>query len=330
MSERLIPISTYAKADNIIELNGYVSIEGIDEKIEIPEKKHLILYNFSLVSGEIVIPRNHNVLRIFLKPNIIKGHSPDDFSHLLLKGESVDKVLKLKIQVWCKNTRWCSNQISINISDAKGRKEVYFDVPMSEVKDEIIISGFVTREKGGNSNEPRKANSLHSVLSNCEDVAIQIDERKEIVGNHLPIDYEDLIDKSKIFDIKGLDNDFEIPRIKCAKEFKEYFVRDDLKTVNATFMMVMFYLLDSYLKWLIFSCKYDANDKNHKGLVETFAKYCNISKAKLVDLIEEKKYSETQTREYLILSHKLLYGLQVDSQVKYAKELKQLIKDEGK
>ncbi len=330
MSERIIPISPYAKADNMIDLKGYVSIDGIEEKIEIPDKKHLILYNFSLANGDIVVPRNHDILRIFLKPTIAKGHSPNDFSHFLLNGESVEKVLKLKLQVWCKNTRWCSNQLSANISDATGRKEVYFDIPMSEVKEEITIVGFVIRETGNKVNETRKANTIYSVLSNCEAVAIQIDERKEIGGNHLPIDYEDLSHKDMVFDIKGLENDFDLPRIKCAKEFKEYFVRDDLKTVNSTFMMAMFYFLDSYLKWLIFICKYDAHDKNHKGLVETFSKYCGISKAHLVELIEEKKYSENQTKQYLTLSHNLLFGLQADSPVKYARELKQMIKEESK
>ena len=100
MSERIIPISPYAKADNMIDLKGYVSIDGIEEKIEIPDKKHLILYNFSLANGDIVVPRNHDILRIFLKPTIAKGHSPNDFSHFLLNGESVEKVLKLKLQVW--------------------------------------------------------------------------------------------------------------------------------------------------------------------------------------------------------------------------------------
>jgi hypothetical protein len=52
MSERIISISPYAKADNMIDLKGYVSIEGIEEKIEIPEKKHLILYN-GLQLGEV-------------------------------------------------------------------------------------------------------------------------------------------------------------------------------------------------------------------------------------------------------------------------------------
>ena len=330
MSERIISISPYAKADNMIDLKGYVSIDGIEEKIEIPEKKHLILYNKSLVNGDVLLPRNHGLLKIFLKPTIAKGFSLNDFSHLLLNGESVEKVLKLKLQVWCKNIRWCSNQLSVNLSDATGRKEVYFDIPMSEVKEEITVSGFVIRETGNKANETRKANTIYSVLSNCEEVAIQIDERKEIGGNHLPIDYEDLSNKDMVFDIKGLENDFELPRIKCAKEFKEFFVRDHLKTVNVTFMMAMFYFLDSYLKWLIFNCKYDAHDKNHKGLVEIFSKYCGISKTNLVELIEEKKYSENQTKQYLTLSHKLLFGLQADSPVKYAKELKQMIKEEDK
>ena len=328
MSERIISISPYSKADNLINLEGHVSINGIKEKIEIPEKKHLILYNYSLANGETLIPRNHDTLRIFLKPTIANGHSLNDFSHLLLNGESIEKVLKLKLQVWCKNTRWCSNQISINLSDTTGRKEVYFDIPVSEVKEEITVSGFVTREKGSNTREIRKADSIYSVLSNCEDLSIQIDERKEIGGNHLPIDFEDLSNKDMIFDIKGIENDFELPRIKCAKEFREFFVRDDLKTVNSTFMMAMFYFLDSYLKWLIFNCKYDAHDKNHKGLVETFSKYCHLSKANLIELIEEKKYSENQIKQYLSLSHKLLFGLQVESTVKYAKELKKIIKEE--
>lgn len=330
MSERIIPISPYLKADNLIDLKGYVSIEGVEEKIDIPEKKYLILYNFLLANGEIVVPRNHETFRIFLKPTMAKGHSLNDFSHLLLTGEAIEKVLKLKLQVLCKITRWCSNQLSINLSDTNGRKEVYFDIPMSEIKEEITISGFVTRETGNKTGEIRKANSIYSVLSNCEDIAIQIDERKEIGGNHLPIDYEDLFNKDMVFDIKGLENDFELPRIKCAKEFKEFFVRDDLKTVNSTFMMAMFYFLDSYLKWLIFNCKYDAHDKNHKGLVETFSKYCSISKATLIELIEEKKYSEKQTRQYLSLSHKLLSGIQTDSPVKYAKELKLMLKEESK
>jgi hypothetical protein len=133
-----------------------------------------------------------------------------------------------------------------------------------------------------------------------------------------------------IFDINGLENDFELPRIKCAKDFKDYFVRDDLNTVNASFMMAMFYILDSYLKWVIFNCKYDAHDKNHKGLIESFSKYCGISKANLIEIVEEKKYSENQIKQYLILSHKLLNGIQCDSPIKYAKELKIMIKDEIK
>lgn len=330
MSERIISISPYAKADNLIDLKGYVSFDGMEEKIEVPEKKHLILYNHPLSSGEILVPRNQKAFRVFLKPAISKGYSKTDFNHLVLSGELPDKVLKLRLQAWCKNTRWCSNQLSLSLTEANSRKEIYFDILLSDVKDEIIISGFITREFGNNRNETRKANSIYSVLSNCENIFIQIDERKEIGGNHLPIDFEDLSHKDLVFDIKGLENDFELPRIKCANELKEYFVQDNLKTVNSTFMMVMFYFLDSYLKWLIFSCKYDAHDKNHKALVESFSKYCGTSKANLVDLIEEKKYSENQTKQYLTLSYKLLIGIQTDSPIKYLKELKQIIKEEAK
>jgi hypothetical protein len=326
MSEQIIAISTYAKADNLIDLKGYVAIEGVDEKIDIPERKQLILYNYSLSNGEIIVPRNHNSLKILLKPGIVKGQGQNDFNQLLLNGEVSERVLKLRIQVWCKNTRWCSNQLAMNLSDVNGRKEIHFEIPISEVKEEIIISGFITREVANSKNETRKANSIYSVLSTCEEIAIQIDERKEIGGNHLPIFPEDI--GELLFDIHGLENDFELPIIKYSEDFKEYFVRDNLGTVNSTFMMAMFYFLDAYLKWLIFKCKFDAHDKNHKGLVETFAKYCSISKVKLVEIIEEKKYSENQTKQYLSLSHNLLHGIQVDSPIKYAKELKQIIKGE--
>jgi hypothetical protein len=328
MSERNITISPYAKADNLIDLKGYVSLDGVEEKIDIPEKKQLILYNYSLLNGDIVVPRKLDSFRIFLKPVFAKGHSQNDFHHLLMNGESAEGTLKLRLQVWCKKTRWCSNQLSLNLNEASGRKEVYFDIPVSEVKEEVVVSGFVTREKGNNRNESRKANTIYSVLSTSDEISIQIDERKEIGGNHLPIFPEDI--GELLFDIHGLENDFELPAIKYSEDFKEYFVRDNLKTVNTAFMMAMFYFLDSYLKWLIFKCKYDAHDKSHKGLIETFAKYCSISKANLVELVEERKYSENQIKQYLTLSHNLLHGIQVDSPVKYAKELKLMIKEETK
>ena len=330
MSERTITISPYAKEDSLIDLKGYVSIEGVTEIIEIPEKKHLILYNYSLTNDEVVLPREHNFLRIYLKPELAKGKSINDFSNLLINGEIPDRVLKLKLQVSCKTTRWCSNQLSINLNEINGGKEIYFDIPTSDVKDEITISGFIIRAIGIKKDELRKANAIYSVLSNCEDITIQIDERKDIGGNHLPFDYEDLKSKHMVFEIKGLENDFELPRIKCAKEFQEYFVRDDLKTVNSSFMMAMFYFLDSYLKWLIFKCRYDSHDKRHKALIETLARYCGISKTELIELIQEKKYSEHQTKNYLSISHKLFCAIQVDTPFKYAKELKRMIKNELK
>lgn len=328
MSERVISISPYAKADNLIDLKGYVLIDGVEEKIEIPDKKHLILYNYSLTNGETIIPRNYNEIKVFLKPSIIKGHSLTDFNHLVFANESIEKTLRLRVQISCKTTRWCSDQVVVNMSEINGRKEIFFEIPLSEVKGEITVSGFVTRELGKNASEIRKANAVYSIVSTCEEISIQIDERKEIGGNHLPIDPEDIGDL--IFDIHGLDNDFELPRIKYSKEFDEYFRRDDIKVVNTTFMMVMFYFLDSYLKWLIFNCKYDGHDKNHKGLVEAFSKYCGISKATLIELVEDKKYSENQAKQYLELSHRLFKGVQTESPIKYSKELKQMIKAEIK
>jgi hypothetical protein len=328
MSERNISISPYIKADNIIELVGFIEFRDVEERIEIPERKHLILYNYSLQNGEVLVPRTHDSFRIVLKPKIRAGHAKDDFYHLLLKGEPAQSAMTLRLQVWCKNTRWCSHQHRLTLSEVDGKTEVSFDIPLHEIKEEIIVSGFVVREVRGRIKEKRKADAIYSILSTCDQVSIQTDERKEIGGNHLPIDFEDLPDRNMVFDIQGLQNDYDLPRIKCSKEFQEFFVRDDLGTVNAAFMMAMFHFFDSYLKWLIFNCKYDSHDKSHRGLIESFAKHCGISKAELIELVEEKKYSENQIRQYLKLSHSLMRGIQSDSQIKYAKELKQIIKTE--
>src|SRR5687767_262678 len=117
MSERVIPISTYLKADDLIDIRGHLFVDGIDERIELPEKKQLILYNYSLSNGDILLPRNHDRVRIFLKPVWRKARTQSDFNHMLLKGESPEIILRLRLQVWCKNTRWCSNQIAMNFSE---------------------------------------------------------------------------------------------------------------------------------------------------------------------------------------------------------------------
>jgi hypothetical protein len=328
MSERIIPISPYTKADSLIDLSGYISVDSIKETIDIPKRKQLILYKYSLSNDNALIPRNHKSLKICLKPNLISGYEIDDFSHLLTEGEVPVKILKLILQVSCKTTRWCSDQYFMNLSEVNGLNQICFEIPISEIKGDIDVTGFVVRMFKSKINEPRKANSAFAVVSDCEEIQIQIDELKEIGGNHLPIDFEDLVNKNMVFDIEGLDNDYEIPRIKCAKEFQEFFVNDNLNTVNSAFMMAMFYFLDSYFKWLIFKCKYDQHDKNHRGLVNLFSKYCTVSKAELIELIQETKYSENQSKTYLSLSHKLFYGIQVNSPIKYSREFKQIIKEE--
>ena len=118
--------------------------------------------------------------------------------------------------------------------------------------------------------------------------------------------------------------------IKYSEKYKEYFTKDNSKVVNASFMMAMFYFLEAYLKWLIFNCKYDPHDKNQKGLVEMLSKYCGISKSRLIELIEEKKYSENQVKNYLQLSQNLFHGIQTHSSIKYSKELLLLLKSESK
>ncbi|MCE3226990.1 MAG: hypothetical protein K0S32_1541 [Bacteroidetes bacterium] len=328
MSEKNISISPYAKADNVIDIKGFIKLDDLNDQIEIPEKKHLNLYNFSTATGDLIVPRNFKTLHIILKPNWISNYTQNDLDHLLLKGESSHEILKLRLQVWCKNTRWCSEQVAMLLRDVNNKNEIIYEIPLCDVKEEVVISGFITREKVGRKSESRKADAIFSVLSNCEDISIQIDEKRDIGGNYLPIQPDNI--GELLFDVQGMENDFELPVIKYSEDFKPFFVKDNIKTVNVTFMMSMFYFLDSYLKWLIFKCKYDSHDKNQKGLIEIFSKYCDISKNSLIEIVEDKKYSETQTKEYLRLSLNLFKGIQKDSPVKYSKELKQLIKDETK
>ncbi len=328
MNERNIPISPYITIDDIINLEGYIIIGENQQRIELPDNKSLNLFNYTISGEASIFPRNYESFILCITPKWQKGFNEGHLQSLILDGELLFQTLKLKIQVSCKTSRWCSNQYSIDLLEVKNGISLEIKIPLSEIKDEITLSGFLIRIKTNGKNENRKANKIYSVVSKCEDVIIQIDEIKEIGGSHLPIDPEEL--GNLLFDIKGLDDDFELPRIKYSAELKEYFVRDNLNIVNTTFMMSFFYFCDTYLKWLIFTCKYDYNDKNHNALIDLLAKYCDITKTDFKNLIEEEKYSQDQIKGYLSLSSKLLYGIQYESKLNYKNTLKQMIKDEMK
>lgn len=324
MSERTIPIEPYNKFDNLIELKGTIVIHGIEENIDMSIKKNLSLFNYSLQNGDIIDPRKYDFFEISVIPNWLKEHTIDDINQLLIKGENPEITVKLKIQVSCNNTKWCSHQESMSLSDIQHKKEVKFTIHFGDVKDEVTISAMVVRELENTKPESRKANSLYAILSNCEDLVIQIDERRDIGGSHLPIEPSKLHDL--LFEISGMDGDIEMPTIKYSEDFKEYFVKDNLISVNTTFMFSMFFFMDSYLKWLIFKCRFDLNDKKHKSLLDTFSRHCGIPKSELLEIIQDDKFSKNQNEKYFDLSQKLIKGIQTDSSFKYVKELKTLIK----
>ena len=328
MSEKTILIEPYKTGANLIGLKGWVSLDGIDEEIMIPEKNHLNLYNFPLESGKILTPRSHNSLSVRLSTKWESAAGINDLKFLVDDSENPGEILSLVVQVWCKTTRWCSEQIHIALSEIGAKNLFKFDIPINEVKELLTISAFVLREKGNSKPLLRKANAKYSILSENEAITIQIDERKDIGGAYLPIEPANI--GEKVFEMDGLNKETDIPRIKYAEEFKEYFTRDDLQSVNVTFIISMFYFLDSYLKWLIYVSRNDPTDKKYKSVLELFSRYCNITKPKLIEVIQMEKYSPEQTKEFLKLSQDLFTGLQVNSDFKYKKELLKLIKAEDK
>lgn len=328
MSELNIPISSYKKVDNLVDIRGQVIFDQIPFVVDIPLSKSISLFNYNAAHDLYIIPRNYECFRLNIMPVLATGFKLLNFIDLLIEGENPFKILKLRVQVTCKSTRWCSNQLIFDLSEIEAKCSKNFDIPMSEVRDDIIVSAFITREKSGAVQETRKARAIYSVVSECDPITIQIDERKEIGSNHLPIQSEEIGDL--VFDIHGMDNDFDLPIIKYSIEFDEYFKRDNLMTVNISFMMASFYFLDSYLKWLVFKCKYDLQDKLHIGLIDLFSRYCSVSKPELVEIVEDVKFSENQTRKYYSLSQKLLAGIQINSGLNYKSEIKRLIKNEMK
>ncbi len=327
MSEKIIVIEPYRTGANLISLKGRVSLDGIKDEITIPDRNHLNLFNYSLDSGTILIPRSHNTLTLDLTTHWESAKGIGDLKFLIDESEKPEETLSLIVEVWCKTTRWCSEQKSIPLNEIGTKRQFSFNIPINEVKELLTVSAFVIREKGNSKTFLRKASTKYSILSESEEITIQIDERKEIGGAYLPIEPENIGDR--IFEIRGLDNETDIPRIKFSEDFKEYFTRDDLQTVNTTFIISMFYFLDSYLKWLIFVSRNDPADKTYKSVLDLFSRYCDITKSQLIEIVQMEKHSPEQTKAFLKLSQDLFNGLQTNVNFKYKKELLKIIKAEA-
>lgn len=187
MSERTIPIEPYVKADNLIVLKSELKISDVEELIPIPDNNYIKLFDYTLSDGSILVPREHDHLEIAITPVYKDGISIDDFRDLLIKGESPLDVLDLVIQVTCNSTRWGSNQIRVSLNDVNGKHRVKLKIPVSEIHGLTDVKGWIIRKLDNKEIETRKANLAYSVLSDCEPIQIQVDEIRDIGGNHLPL-----------------------------------------------------------------------------------------------------------------------------------------------
>ncbi|HEX5186253.1 MAG TPA: hypothetical protein VFV86_05125 [Nitrososphaeraceae archaeon] len=324
MSERIILIEPYKTYNDLIKLSGKVFIPDIDMDIEIPENRSLNLYNHELNDTTQIIPRNYELIICKITVSWKKDFQLSSLANLLAENENPTEVLSFRLQISCEKTRWCSEQKKIDISSINKRAQYSFEIPLAEVKNSLKVDGFITREYDAKGINPNIPESSLAILSTSKELSIQIDEIKEIGGEYLPIGPGNTGDLA--FEISGLDNPFELPKIFYSEELKEFLTRDDLTSVNASMLTCLFYFIDRYLKWLIFTCRLDPNNKFHNSLVDLFSKYCVIPKEEIIELIEKDKFSELQVKGYLELSDKLFKGIQIQN--KYKRELRNFYKSE--
>jgi len=326
MSEIIIPIEPYVTYNDLIKISGRIFFNNQDIEIAIPENRHLNLYNYELNDSIQIIPRNHNLIIIKVSLAWKKDFQLSSLANLLPEGENPTEVLSFRLQVNCEKTRWCSEQKKIELSSINKMSLYSFEIPIDEVKNILRIQGFIVREFDAKGIHPNISDSTLAIISTSKELSIQIDELKEIGGEYLPIGPGNTGDLA--FEISGLDNPFELPKIFYSEELKEFLTRDDLTSVNSSILTSLFYFLDRYLKWLIFTCRIDLNNKYHNSLIDLFSKYCVTPKEEIIDLIQKDKYGEAQTKGYIELSDKLFTGIQLQN--KYKRELKIIYKSEIK
>ncbi len=327
MSEKNISIKTFEREDGIINISSKIVFDALDNEIAIAENGYLNLFNYPLPNGMNIKPREiGESFMLYFKIGWEKGASLSDLQALVENNEKAYELLIVKAQVVCRTSRWCSEQIQIPMIEIGSDYVYHIAIPLSEIKGIISLSADVIRQSTSKKLNTTKATESYTIISSAESVTIQIDEIKELGNNYLPIRPEHIGDY--VFDLFGFDNELQLPVIRYTEDFKDYFTNDDLITTNATFFISIPYFLDHYLKWLIFICKYDSTEKIHKGLVELFSKYCGISKASFIEVIEKEKFCEEQIKLYYSLSLNLFKGIQVNSDFKYKSQLKRLFQKE--
>ncbi|MEO7924717.1 MAG: hypothetical protein ABIR30_13630 [Chitinophagaceae bacterium] len=330
MSERNISIDTYDKMDNLFGLECGAFIPSVNATIKMPGNQVLNLFNHFFEDGTRLRLREDNTT-LYLRFCIFfnEGYSFKDLNFLVNEQENPFDVLCIRIQASCKKSKWCSAQKRISLSEISKTKEVEIEIPLSDTRDSISLSYYLTREIEAKRKTPKKASMPYSILSTGEDFKVLLDEVKDVGGNHFPIFPKTGMGDS-LFRIEGLENSVIIPRIYYNDDFEEYFKRDDLLSVNSAFLTFSFYILDTYLRWLIFISSYDETDKEYRSFLDLYSGYCKESKNRISEIANMPKFSQEQTIEYFILSQKLFVGIQESKAINFKKELKGFIKEEFK
>jgi hypothetical protein len=326
MSENLIKIETYKVYDDLVNLKGKVIIPEIKMEVNIPLNKKLYLFNYEVNEDLVINPREYNNIILSVIPNWKSDFQVSALSQLLSTGENPTEILSFRLQVTCPKSRWCSEQKRIEISNIKKEQQYLFEIPISEVKETLKIEGYITREIDLKGRSEFLSEASLSIVSRSKDLIVLIDEIKEIGGEYLPIGPGNIGDLA--FEFQGLNNPFELPRILYSQDLQEYLTNEDLASVKSGLLLSIFYFFDRYLKWLVFTCRIDINDKFHRAVVDLLSRYCLVSIDDLIALSDEEKYSEQQVRKYLDLSDRLFKEIQLQN--KYKRELKNIFKSENK
>jgi len=331
MSERTIIISTYDQLDNILSFDANISLKDLDCEIAIPSSQTLNLHKYFLNDGTRLNLRTSATQELIFKFKILfsEGYKLSDLAFLIENSENPYDTLAIRIQATCKKSKWCSNQKKLLLSEIGSNGYSELHIPLNEVKETVSIRYFITREKEIKNVTGRKAQSHYSILSTGEEIKLLLDEPKDIGGSHFPIHPKGSMG-NLLFNIEGLERHGTLPEIFYNDELKDDFSQDNSLAVNATFLAFSFYILDTYLKWLIFHSSLDDEDKDYKSLLELYSSYCLVPKTSLSDIINLPKYSEEQTKRYMELSKKLFVGLQDNKIVNIKKEIKSLIREETK
>lgn len=323
-----IKIKTYEREDDIVRLNGKVVLPSSGEEITIPEDNYLNLFNYPMVNGQNLKPREkEKILLIQFKIEWEKGASLSDFERLVDESERAYNTLQLRSQCFCKESRWCSEQKKISLLEIGLDLDIKYEIPLNEVRGKVYLSLDITREITLKKKDTFKSTESYSIVSSANPIRIQIDEVKDVGGNYLPIKPEHIGDY--VFELFGFTSDLQLPVIRYSEDLKDQFTDDNSLVTSSTFLASMPHFLDYYLKWLIFISRYDPVNKNQKGLIELFSRYCSVSQAEIVKVLEEDKYSKEAIEGYLNLSLKLFKGFQLNKDFKYKKDLLSLYKKEA-